>query len=153
MESFVPKPVPLPESSSKRRTRKSPETSSAAGFCIQKKRITTATHTAGAAKHPLIFYARRSWYIRTTAYAPQMIEQNKNIGWHPPEMGEGRFGNWLEENKTGRYHGTATGVRPFRFGFVKLAENSVPSGASRNSATWATISPTHWIYTSLTWIG
>ena len=60
---------------------------------------------------PLIFYARRSWYIRTTAYAPQMIEQNRTIGWHPPEMGERRFGNWLEENKDwaisrNRYWGT-----------------------------------------------
>ena len=60
---------------------------------------------------PLIFYARRSWYIRTTEYAPQMIEQNRTIGWHPPEMGERRFGNWLEENKDwaisrNRYWGT-----------------------------------------------
>jgi isoleucyl-tRNA synthetase len=48
---------------------------------------------------PLLFYARKSWYIRTTDYAPKMIEYNKQIGWHPPEVGEGRFGNWLEENK------------------------------------------------------
>ncbi|MBM4167605.1 MAG: isoleucine--tRNA ligase [Ignavibacteria bacterium] len=48
---------------------------------------------------PLLYYARESWYIRTTSYADRMIEQNKAINWIPPEVGEGRFGNWLEENK------------------------------------------------------
>jgi len=28
-----------------------------------------------------------------------MIELNKQINWIPPEVGAGRFGNWLEENK------------------------------------------------------
>ena len=60
---------------------------------------------------PLIFYARKSWYIRTTDFASQMIEQNRTINWHPPEVGERRFGNWLEENKDwaisrNRYWGT-----------------------------------------------
>lgn len=48
---------------------------------------------------PLLYYARDSWYIRTTKYAQQMIELNKEINWVPPEVGAGRFGNWLEENK------------------------------------------------------
>ena len=60
---------------------------------------------------PLIFYARRSWYIRTTDYASDMLAYNRTIGWHPPEVGERRFGNWLEENKDwaisrDRYWGT-----------------------------------------------
>jgi isoleucyl-tRNA synthetase len=61
--------------------------------------------------NPLIYYARDSWYIRTTAYADRMIELNKQINWYPPEVGAGRFGNWLEENKDwslsrDRYWGT-----------------------------------------------
>ena len=48
---------------------------------------------------PLLYYARESWYIRTTDYAKQMIEKNKEINWIPAEVGSGRFGNWLEENK------------------------------------------------------
>ena len=48
---------------------------------------------------PLLYYARDSWYIRTTEYADRMIERNKEINWIPEEVGEGRFGNWLEENK------------------------------------------------------
>ncbi|MBI4418314.1 MAG: isoleucine--tRNA ligase [Ignavibacteriales bacterium] len=48
---------------------------------------------------PLLYYARESWYIRTTSYARAMIEQNATINWVPSEVGTGRFGNWLEENK------------------------------------------------------
>lgn len=60
---------------------------------------------------PLLYYARDSWYIRTTAYSQRMIELNKQINWIPKEVGEGRFGNWLEENKDwalsrDRYWGT-----------------------------------------------
>ncbi len=61
--------------------------------------------------NPLIYYARDSWYIRTTEYAKRMIELNGEITWCPPEVGSGRFGNWLEENKDwalsrDRYWGT-----------------------------------------------
>ncbi|MBA4251028.1 MAG: isoleucine--tRNA ligase [Chlorobiaceae bacterium] len=61
--------------------------------------------------NPLIYYARDSWYIKTTDYANKMIELNKTINWAPPEVGTGRFGNWLEENKDwslsrDRYWGT-----------------------------------------------
>ncbi len=48
---------------------------------------------------PVIYYARESWFIRTTSVADRMVELNKQINWHPPEVGSGRFGNWLEENK------------------------------------------------------
>ncbi|MEO8399540.1 MAG: isoleucine--tRNA ligase, partial [Ignavibacteriaceae bacterium] len=48
---------------------------------------------------PVIYYARESWFIRTTSVADRMVELNKKINWHPKEVGTGRFGNWLEENK------------------------------------------------------
>lgn len=48
---------------------------------------------------PVIYYARESWFIRTTLIADRMVELNKQINWQPPEVGSGRFGNWLEENK------------------------------------------------------
>ncbi len=61
--------------------------------------------------NPLIYYARDSWYIRTTEYADRMIAENRTIRWQPAEIGAGRFGNWLEENKDwslsrDRYWGT-----------------------------------------------
>jgi isoleucyl-tRNA synthetase len=48
---------------------------------------------------PVIYYARESWFIKTTSVADRMVELNKQINWNPPEVGSGRFGNWLEENK------------------------------------------------------
>ncbi len=48
---------------------------------------------------PVIYYARESWFIRTTQFADRMVELNNTINWQPAEVGAGRFGNWLEENK------------------------------------------------------
>jgi isoleucyl-tRNA synthetase len=48
---------------------------------------------------PIIYYARESWFIKTTSVSKRMVELNKTINWQPPEVGAGRFGNWLEENK------------------------------------------------------
>ncbi|KXK02305.1 MAG: isoleucine--tRNA ligase [Ignavibacteriaceae bacterium] len=50
-------------------------------------------------KVPLMYYATDSWFIRTTDYKDKMVSVNKEINWHPPEYGTGRFGNWLEENR------------------------------------------------------
>ncbi len=46
----------------------------------------------------LIYYARSSWYIKTSDYKEQMINNNKQINWYPPFVGEKRFGEWLENN-------------------------------------------------------
>ncbi|MCK5457111.1 MAG: class I tRNA ligase family protein, partial [Melioribacteraceae bacterium] len=48
---------------------------------------------------PVIYYARESWFIKTTSVSDRMVELNKQINWQPPEVGSGRFGNWLEDNK------------------------------------------------------
>ena len=48
---------------------------------------------------PVIYYARESWFIKTTSVAKRMAELNKTINWQPSEVGSGRFGNWLDENK------------------------------------------------------
>ena len=45
---------------------------------------------------PLIYYARESWFIKMTAVKDDLVRNNKQINWVPPTMGEGRFGNWLE---------------------------------------------------------
>ncbi|MDI6804085.1 MAG: isoleucine--tRNA ligase [Bacteroidota bacterium] len=65
----------------------------------KKETITHSYPHCWRCKTPLLYYARESWYISTTKIAQQMIELNKQINWVPPEVGEGRFGNWLEENK------------------------------------------------------
>ncbi|MBK5230991.1 MAG: class I tRNA ligase family protein, partial [Thermoleophilia bacterium] len=47
---------------------------------------------------PLIYYAKSSWYIKTTAVRDQMLNGNEGITWYPPHIKHGRFGNWLENN-------------------------------------------------------
>jgi isoleucyl-tRNA synthetase len=65
----------------------------------RKETITHSYPHCWRCKTPLLYYARDSWYINTTKYVADMIALNKQIVWVPPEVGEGRFGNWLEENK------------------------------------------------------
>lgn len=49
--------------------------------------------------NPVIYFARESWFINSPAYKDKMVELNKTINWQPPEIGSGRFGNWLEDVK------------------------------------------------------
>jgi isoleucyl-tRNA synthetase len=49
-------------------------------------------------KSPLIYYARKSWYIKTSDFKKQLVERNAEINWVPPEIGTGRMGEWLENN-------------------------------------------------------
>lgn len=61
--------------------------------------------------NPIMYYARESWFIKSPAYKERMIANNKLINWQPKEIGEGRFGNWLEDVKDwslsrDRYWGT-----------------------------------------------
>jgi isoleucyl-tRNA synthetase len=60
---------------------------------------------------PLLYYARSSWFVRTTDYRDAMLTRNARVDWHPVEMGEGRFGEWLKNNidwaiSRDRYWGT-----------------------------------------------
>ena len=48
--------------------------------------------------NPLLYYARESWFIRTTAIRDQMHQHNQEINWYPEHIKDGRFGNWLENN-------------------------------------------------------
>ena len=47
---------------------------------------------------PLLYYARESWYIRTSAHRDQLVALNNTINWVPEHTREGRFGNWLANN-------------------------------------------------------
>ena len=47
---------------------------------------------------PLLFFAKSSWYIRTTARKDALIDGNQTIAWVPEHIKNGRFGNWLENN-------------------------------------------------------
>ena len=47
---------------------------------------------------PLLYYAKTSWYIRTTAVKDQLVGNNSRINWYPEHIREGRFGEWLRNN-------------------------------------------------------
>jgi isoleucyl-tRNA synthetase len=47
---------------------------------------------------PLLYYARASWYIRTSKFKDRLVELNRQINWVPDHIKEGRFGNWLSNN-------------------------------------------------------
>ncbi|RMH03286.1 MAG: isoleucine--tRNA ligase [Planctomycetota bacterium] len=60
---------------------------------------------------PLIYFPAPAWFLRTTAYKERMVAENRRIRWAPPEIGSGRFGEWLENNidwalSRDRYWGT-----------------------------------------------
>lgn len=47
---------------------------------------------------PLLYYARTTWYIRTSQFKERLVELNERINWVPSHIKNGRFGNWLANN-------------------------------------------------------
>ncbi len=64
---------------------------------------------------PLLYYARESWFIKMTEVRDDLVANNKTVNWIPPSIGEGRFGNWLENIQDwgvsrNRYWGTPLNI-------------------------------------------
>ncbi|MCY4573536.1 MAG: isoleucine--tRNA ligase, partial [Gemmatimonadetes bacterium] len=60
---------------------------------------------------PLVYMARHSWFARTSSLRRELLENNAQVAWHPAQVGEGRFGEWLKGNvdwalSRDRYWGT-----------------------------------------------
>ena len=64
---------------------------------------------------PLLYFARESWFIKMTAVRDDLVRNNKTVNWIPQTIGEGRFGNWLENIQDwgvsrNRYWGTPLNI-------------------------------------------
>jgi isoleucyl-tRNA synthetase len=64
---------------------------------------------------PLLYYAKRTWYIRTSLKKEALLSGNAEINWYPEHIKYGRFGNWLENNvdwafSRERYWGTPLNI-------------------------------------------
>ncbi|OGF61638.1 hypothetical protein A2662_00050 [Candidatus Giovannonibacteria bacterium RIFCSPHIGHO2_01_FULL_45_33] len=62
-------------------------------------------------KTPLMYFARKSWWVDVNKVRKELLENNKTVNWHPEHIKEGRFGEWLKEKKNWafsreRYWGT-----------------------------------------------
>jgi isoleucyl-tRNA synthetase len=68
------------------------------GLLFKGERVRHAYPFCWRCKTPLLYYAKRSWYIRTTAMKDRLIANNEQINWVPDHIKRGRFGNWLENN-------------------------------------------------------
>ena len=60
---------------------------------------------------PLIYWAKPTWFARTSAIKDALLRENEKINWHPEHIKHGRFGDWLANNvdwalSRDRYWGT-----------------------------------------------
>jgi len=59
----------------------------------------------------LLYWAKTSWFVRTSQRRTDLLRENERVEWHPDHIKHGRFGDWLENNvdwalSRDRYWGT-----------------------------------------------
>ncbi len=66
------------------------------GALFAKEKIVHSYPHCWRCETPLLNYASSSWFVKVTSIKDKLIAENKKVKWVPEEIGEGRFGNWLE---------------------------------------------------------
>jgi len=70
----------------------------ARGLLLKSELYTHAYPFCWRCHTPLLYYARGTWYIRTSQFRDRLVALNQTINWVPEHIKDGRFGNWLENN-------------------------------------------------------
>ena len=68
------------------------------GLLVRSETITHTYPLCWRCETPLIYMARTSWYVRTTAMKERLLEVNEGVDWHPEHIKHGRYGDWLANN-------------------------------------------------------
>ncbi len=68
------------------------------GLLFRSERIRHTYPFCWRCETPLLYYAKQTWYIRTTVVKERLIAGNGEINWYPEHIKYGRFGDWLENN-------------------------------------------------------
>ena len=68
------------------------------GLLLRSERIKHTYPFCWRCDSAVLYYAKPSWYIRTTHVRDRLLSGNARINWQPDHIKRGRFGNWLENN-------------------------------------------------------
>ncbi|MFH1539363.1 MAG: isoleucine--tRNA ligase, partial [bacterium] len=68
------------------------------GILLREEKYTHSYPFCWRCKLPLLYYARSSWFLKTTAYRDTLLRVNDEIKWIPDHIRTGRMGDFLVNN-------------------------------------------------------